>query len=326
MHAPSRDMDVVTGGAGFIGGHLTHALLRAGRRVRVVDDFSTGRRENLAAEAELMEGDVADLADQAVRGADTVYHLAAMVSVPRSVESPLESHRSTAQSTLALLEAAERAGVRRLVLASSSAVYGDDPALPKNEDQAPRPASPYAVAKLCGELYAQYWASRRRLETVSLRFFNVYGPRQDPDSPYAAAIPIFARRLLAGLPIPVYGDGLQTRDFVFVGDVVRGLQAAAREPDVSGRVYNLAGGRAITILDLVDTLSRLVGAAPRLEFRPPRAGDIRHSWADISRASRDLGFAPRTPLEEGLRATLDQLSASGSHERQPVQPGRERIP
>jgi UDP-glucose 4-epimerase len=308
MESP-RALDVVTGGAGFIGGHLARALLEEGRRVRVVDDFSTGRRENVPPGAELLEGDAADLADRAVEGADTVYHLAAMVSVPRSVETPLESHRATARSTLALLDAAERAKARRLVFASSSAVYGDAPELPKREDQEPRPASPYAVAKRCGELYAEYWARHRRLETVSLRFFNVFGPRQDPESPYAAAIPVFARRLRAGLTVPIYGDGRQTRDFIFVADVVQGLIAAARRPGVSGRVYNLAGGRAVSILDLVGLLARIAGIAPRLEFRPPRPGDILHSWADVSRAARDLGFAPRTSVEEGLRITLDGFAA-----------------
>jgi UDP-glucose 4-epimerase len=299
------EIDVVTGGAGFIGSHLVRALLAEGRRVRVVDDFSSGRRENVPGGVELLEGDAEALAERAARGAAVIYHLAALVSVPRSVEAPLESHRSTAAAAVAILQAAERAGARRVVLASSSAVYGDDPELPKREDQAARPASPYAVAKLCAELYARHWAAYRALETVSLRFFNVYGPRQDPSSPYAAAIPIFLSRLRTGRPVPIHGDGRQTRDFTYVGDVVSGLLAAGRAPGVSGKVYNLASGRATSVLDLVGLLARLTGTRPELRFLPPRPGDLRESWADIGRARQDLGYAPRTSLEEGLGATLE---------------------
>jgi UDP-glucose 4-epimerase len=239
----SGDYVVVTGGAGFIGSHLAEALRAQGRRVRVVDNFSTGRRSNVPPGAELLEGDVNDVAADAVRDASIVYHLVALPSVPRSLQFPLESHRTTAGSTLAVLESAERAGVRRVVFASSSAVYGDSPALPLRESAAPRPGSPYAAAKLAGELYCSSWSARGSLEAVSLRFFNVYGPRQDPDSPYAAVIPIFARKIREGKPMPVYGDGLQTRDFVYVADVVRGLLLAGSVPEVSGRVYNVAGGK-----------------------------------------------------------------------------------
>jgi UDP-glucose 4-epimerase len=300
---------VVTGGAGFIGSHLAETLLGQGRKVRIVDDFSTGTRANIPAGAEVLEGDVVENAESAVRGADVIYHLAAIPSVPRSIAEPLESHRATAVSTVALLEAAERANVRRLVLASSSAVYGDGGGLPKREDQKPAPLSPYALAKVVSELYAEHWACRRSFETVSLRFFNVYGPRQDPHSPYAAAIPIFVRRLLEGQSVPIFGNGSQTRDFIFVGDVVRGLIAAGTVPGVSGRIYNLATGHAISVLELVRTLARIVGTPAEMDFLPERAGDIRHSWADVSAVHRDLGFAPGTSLEAGLRETVRWLKS-----------------
>jgi UDP-glucose 4-epimerase len=298
---------VVTGGGGFIGSHLAEALLDQGRKVRVVDNFSTGSRKNVPAGAELLEGDVLDVAAASVRDADVVYHLAAIASVPRSVADPLESHRATAETTLCLLQAGEQAGVRRLVLASSSAVYGNGRALPKREGQHPAPLSPYALAKLTSELYARHWASLRGVETVSLRFFNVYGPRQDPESPYSAAVPIFLRRLLGGMEVPIYGDGAQTRDFIYVADVVRGLIAAGTMPGVSGRVYNLAGGGPVSVFDLVRTLARIVGGSAEIRFLPERKGDVRHSWADISAAGRDLDFAPRTSLEAGLRRTVRWL-------------------
>lgn len=300
-----RGFCLVTGGGGFIGSHLVRSLLAAGRRVRVADDFSTGRRSNLPEGAELLEGDMNRTADAAVAGVDAVFHLAALPSVPRSVEKPIESHQATARGTVEILRAAERAGVRRVVLASSSSVYGDTPTLPKHEAMPPRPLSPYAVAKLATELYARSWAAHTKLETVSLRFFNVYGPRQDPDSPYAAVIPIFARKLREGRPMPVNGDGGQTRDFTYVGDVVNGLQLAAEAPGLSGRVYNLAGGRPVTVLELGKTLARLAGRPAVFEHRPERAGDIRDSWCDPSAAKRDFGFKARTPLEEGLKFTLE---------------------
>ncbi len=306
----SEKWTVVTGGAGFIGSHLVEALLRQGRRVRVVDDFSTGSRANIPEGVEVLEGDVIDVATAAVRNADVIYHLAAIPSVPRSVAEPLESHRSTAESTVALLQAGERAQARRLVLASSSAVYGDDPGLPKREDQKTAPLSPYALAKVVSELYAEHWANCRSLETVRLRFFNVYGPNQDPHSPYSAAIPIFARRLLEGRRIPIYGDGGQTRDFIFVGDVVRGLLAAGATPGVSGRIYNLASGEAVSVFHLVRLLARIIGGPAEIEYLPPRAGDIRHSWADVSSAHRDLGFRPETSLETGLRETVAWLQGA----------------
>jgi len=301
----SAELAVVTGGAGFIGSHLAQALLAEGHPVRVVDNFSTGRRPNLPSGVELLEGDINDVAEQALRGASVAYHLAALPSVPRSVQQPLESHRATAQGTLALLGAAEKAGLRRVVFASSSAVYGDTPALPHVETMPPKPLSPYAVAKLAGERYAGSWASGGKLETVSLRFFNVYGPRQDPDSAYAALIPIFLRRLREGKRLPVFGDGLQTRDFAFVSDVVRGLLLAGSVAGISGRVYNIAGGRPVSVLETGRALAALLGRAADFEFLPPRPGDIRDSLADVSAARRDLGFSASVPLEEGLRRTLE---------------------
>jgi UDP-glucose 4-epimerase len=303
--SPNAALAVVTGGAGFIGSHLVEALLARGQRVRVVDDFSTGQRRNVSGPVELLCGNVSDLAEGAVVGADVVYHLAAQVSVPRSVEDPLGSHRSTEASTLSVLHAAQRAGVRRVVIASSSAVYGDRPTLPKKEAHDPAPASPYAVAKLCSEIHARHWAEYRGLQTVCLRFFNVYGPRQDPKSPYAAAIPIFISNLLADQPVPVFGDGKQTRDFTYVEDVVGGILSAGAAVGASGRVYNIASGRGTSILELVETLAQLMGVRAQLELLPPRAGDIKHSRADISAAARDLKFACPTGLKQGLGRTVD---------------------
>jgi UDP-glucose 4-epimerase len=303
--SPTLPIRVVTGGAGFIGSHLAETLLKEGGPVRVVDNLSTGREELVPRGAEFLRGDVNEVAAAAVSGADVVYHLAALPSVPRSVDKPLESHRATAEGTVRLLAAAQMAGVRRVVLASSSSVYGDTPILPKREDMPPKPLSPYAVAKLCGELHAQSWAAHTPLETVSLRFFNVFGPRQDPDSPYAAVIPLFVRRLVRGQPLLIFGDGRQTRDFTFVGDVVRGILAAGQAPGVSGRVYNLASGRQTSVLEVGQALERLMGRKARYDHQDPRPGDIRDSWADISAAQRDLGFRPGTPLEDGLRLTVD---------------------
>jgi UDP-glucose 4-epimerase len=301
---------VVTGGAGFIGSHLAETLLGQGRKVRIVDDFSTGTSANVPTGAEVLEGDVVENAEEAVRGADVIYHLAGIPSVPWSDAEPFGSHRAMAESTVALLQAGERADVRRLVLASSCAVYGDGSGLPKREDQKPAPLSPYALAKVVSELYAEHWACRRSFETVSLRFSNVYGPRQDPLSPYAAAIPIFVRCLLEGQKISIFGNGSQTRDFIFVGDVVRGLIAAGTAPGLSGRIFNLATGHAISVLELVRTLARIVGAPGEMEFVPERPGDIHHSWADVSAAHRDLGFAPGTSLEAGLRETVRWLKSA----------------
>jgi UDP-glucose 4-epimerase len=308
---------LVTGGAGFIGSHLVDALLAEGRRVRVVDDLSSGRRANLPPGVELLEGDVLSVAARALEGARTVFHLASMVSVPKSVEDPRGSHRATAEGTIALLEAAQAAGVRRVVCASSSAVYGDGPGLPRREDQPTAPLSPYAIAKRVSEMYAAWWAAEGRLETVCLRFFNVFGPRQDPLSAYAAAIPIFLKHLQAQEPVPIYGDGTQTRDFTFVEDVVQGLLSAAAAPDVSGRVFNIASGRSVEVIELARTMASVMGVPPRFRFLPPRAGDIRRSSADVSAARRHLGFEARVGLRDGLQKTVDWFLRCG-----PPVPGR----
>lgn len=288
---------LVTGGAGFIGSHLAELLLREGWAVRILDNLSTGKRANVPAEAEFVEG---DLSRPPVDGVDTVFHLAAIASVPRSVEHPLESNRANAAGTLAVLRAASRAGVRRVVYAGSSSVYGDDPELPKRESMTPRPLSPYAVSKLAGEIYCAQAARHWGVETVSLRFFNVYGPRQDPNSPYAAVLPIFLARLSRGEPPPICGDGSQTRDFTYVGDVVQGLLRAAEVPGISGRVFNLAGGRPVSILDL----ARALAPETKPAFLPPRKGDILHSYADPAAVRQALGFAPETSLPDGLAATV----------------------
>lgn len=296
---------LVTGGAGFIGSHLAELLLREGWTVRIVDNLSTGKRANLPAGAEFVEG---DLSRPPVDGVDVVFHLAAIASVPRSVEHPLDSNRANATGTLAVLRAAAHAGVRRVVYASSSSVYGDDPELPKRESMTPRPLSPYAVSKLAGEIYCAQAARHWDVETVSLRFFNVYGPRQDPNSPYAAVIPIFLDRLGRSEPLPICGDGSQTRDFTYVGDVVRGLLRAAEVPGISGRVFNLAGGKPVSVLDLARVLAP--GTPP--VFLPPRKGDILHSYADPTAVRETLGFVLETSLEDGLSATVQWMRSPRS--------------
>jgi len=232
---------------------------------------------------------------------EIVFHLAALASVPRSVAKPLQSNEANATATLKLLRAAARARVRRVVYASSSSVYGDRSELPKRETLPPQPLSPYAVSKLAGEIYCKQASRHWGIETVSLRFFNVYGPRQDPGSPYAAVIPIFFSKLRRGEPLSVYGDGTQTRDFTYVEDVVRGLLLAAEAADLSGRVLNLAGGAPITVLELTKRMGEIVGIVPQLEFLSPRPGDVPHSYSDPLAVKTALGFCPSTPLEEGLR-------------------------
>ncbi|MEX2287126.1 MAG: SDR family oxidoreductase [Planctomycetaceae bacterium] len=307
---------LVTGGAGFIGSHLTARLVRDGAKVRVLDNFSTGKHENLAGledSIEVIEGSVADaaLVERAVEGVDVVFHQAALASVPRSVELPLETHDACATGTVILLDACRKAGVRRLVYAGSSSAYGNQPELPKQERQLPEVVSPYAAAKLAGELYCQAFAASYGLETVRLRYFNVFGPRQDPNSPYSAVIPLFIAALMAGKQPTIFGDGSQSRDFIFVENVVEANLAAAEATGVNGKVYNIAGGEPLTVRELLKELCRLLTKPYSPVFAPPRAGDVLHSWADISAAKRDLGFQPRIGLQEGLEQTVDYYAAGG---------------
>jgi UDP-glucose 4-epimerase len=301
---------LVTGGAGFIGSHLVEALAAAGHTVRVLDDLSTGTLENRAHGAhppELIRGSVTDAAAvaRAVAGCDTVFHLAALASVAKSVEDPLASHAACATGTLTVLDAARRAGVRRVVYAGSASAYGGTSAPNgQDEDTPPVAISPYAAAKLAGELYAQAFAHTYGLETVRLRFFNVFGPRQRADSPYSGVIAIFAALLAAGRAPTVHGDGLQSRDFVYVSDVVSALLLAADAPSVSGRVYNVGTGASVTLLQLIAELNAILGTSAVPVHGPPRAGDIRHSRAKIDRIRADLGYAPTVPFAEGLRRTL----------------------
>jgi UDP-glucose 4-epimerase len=303
---------LVTGGAGFIGSHLVEALTKAGAAVRVLDDFSTGLRENLARltpAPEVFDGDVADAAavGPAVAGADVVFHLAALASVQKSVEAPAETHRVCATGTLTVLDAARRAGVRRVVYAASSSAYGLPTGAVQTEDEPLRPLSPYAAAKLAGELYCQAFTASYGLETVRLRFFNIFGPRQRADSPYSGVIALFADAMAAGRAPTVFGDGLQTRDFTHVADVVQALTLAAEAPAAFGEVYNVGAGRSVSLLDLVAALNRILGTQIIAQHAPPRVGDVRHSRADISRARRELGYEPRVPFEDGLAETLRWL-------------------
>jgi UDP-glucose 4-epimerase len=307
---------LVTGGAGFIGSHLVEALLRRGDRVAVIDDFSTGRRGNFEAAAasrpagsappDLFEGDIRDaaLVRRALKGVTHVLHQAALPSVQRSVEDPVASHEVNASATLALLLAARDAGVRRVVYASSSSAYGDTPTLPKVETMTPAPLSPYAVSKLAGEYYCRIVTGLYGLETVSLRYFNIFGPRQDPNSQYAAVIPNFVSAALAGKPPTVYGDGLQSRDFTYVENAVAANLLACEAPAAAGRAYNIACGTSATLLDVLRLLSAILGRSIEPVHAAPRAGDVKHSLASIEAARRDLGFEPSIGLEDGLRRTV----------------------
>jgi nucleoside-diphosphate-sugar epimerase len=307
----NKTVALVTGGAGFIGSHLVEALLAEGHAVRVLDSLVAGTVTNLprSGEVELFQEDIRDreALRRAMAGVSLVFHQAALPSVPQSIADPSTCHEVNVTGTLNVLEAAREAGVRRVVFASSCAVYGDSPELPKRETLAPMPLSPYAAAKLMGEQYCRLFHQLYGLETVALRYFNVFGPRQDPRSEYAAVIPRFLTRILAGEAPLIYGDGEQTRDFVSVHNVVAANLGAAYSPLAAGRVYNVACGRRTSLNHLVRTLAGLLGREVRAEYLPGRLGEVRDSLADISAARRDLGYEPRFRLEEGLAALIESL-------------------
>jgi len=300
---------LVTGGAGFIGSHLAEALVGRGHRVRVVDNLVGGKRANLAhvGGVEFLEGDLADMpiAERAVSGANYVLHQAAIPSVPRSVADPLTSNRANITATLNLLVAARDASVKRLVYAGSSSCYGNAATLPKHEEMPLNPLSPYALQKVVGEQYCRMFTQLYGLETVSIRYFNVFGPRQDPGSPYSGVISLFSTALLEGRPPTIYGDGEQTRDFTYVTNVVDGVLRACDAPNVAGEAINVATGGRISLNELLRVMQKIVGTAVQPVYAEARQGDVKDSQADISKARTLLGYEPTVDLEEGLRRTLD---------------------
>jgi nucleoside-diphosphate-sugar epimerase len=304
---------LVTGGAGFIGSHLAEALLHRGHTVRIADDLSTGKASNIpSGEIEFVQGDLADLAfaTTVVNGIDVVLHQAAIPSVPRSIDDPVRSHRANVDATFNVLVAAREARVRRVVFAGSSSEYGDTPTLPKQEDMPVNPLSPYALQKVIGEQYLQQFTRHYGLETVSIRYFNVFGPRQDPSSPYSGVISLFIRALLDGRQPMFHGDGEQTRDFTYVANVVDGVLRAAETPGIAGEIFNVATGKRISLRQLLASLQQLLGTSIEPSFGPPRAGDVRDSQADIGKAERLLGYKPTVGFEEGLKRTVEWYRAT----------------
>ena len=303
---------LVTGGAGFIGSHISEALVRRGHRVRVADNFATGYQRNIRDGVEFLEGDCADLAfaRRSVEGMDYVIHQAAIPSVPRSVDKPLESHRANVDGMLHMLLASRDAGVKRLVFAGSSSVYGDTEVLPKTETMPTNPLSPYALQKLMAEMYGQMFTRLYGFETVTTRYFNVFGPRQDPGSPYSGVISLFIKALVEGTRPVIYGDGEQTRDFTFVTNVVDGVIRAAETPGVGGQVFNVATNSRISLNQLLATLKKIFNSGVEPIYKDARQGDVRDSQADIDEARRLLGYTPIVGLEEGLRQTVDWYKAA----------------
>ncbi|GIW99908.1 MAG: UDP-glucose 4-epimerase-like protein [Pirellulaceae bacterium] len=312
---------LVTGGAGFIGSHLVTSLVQRGDQVVVLDNLSTGFKHNLAhvwEDIEFVHGDVADAdtVGRVMKGVELVFHQAALASVPLSIQRPLDTHHACVTGTLNLLHHAAQAGVRRFVYAASSSAYGDQPFSAKRESDLPQTLSPYAAAKLAGEYYCQAFFHSFGLETVGLRYFNVFGPRQDPASPYSAVIPLFVTAILSGKPPTIFGDGQQSRDFIFVDNVVHGNLLAASVPEASGQVFNMGQGKQTTLLQLLDILGELLGQRVEPRFEAARPGDVRESMADISQARRVLGFEPLVDLRRGLEATIDyyrQIAEVMSH-------------
>jgi UDP-N-acetylglucosamine/UDP-N-acetyl-alpha-D-glucosaminouronate 4-epimerase len=307
---------LVTGGAGFIGSNLVRALLERGDDVRVLDNFATGRRENLddiAVDVELVEGDMRsyERVHTAVRGTELVYHLGALGSVPRSVQDPLTTTAVNVEGTLNVLLAARDEGVARVIAASSSSVYGDGGTLPRAETASPNPISPYGVAKLAAERFCVSFHRVYGLETLALRYFNVFGPRQDPSSQYAAVIPLFVRAVQEGRPVTIHGSGEQSRDFTYVANVVEANLLAGSVEGAGGSVLNIAAGSAVTVNEVADSVGRLLDRPVRRELAPPRAGDVDRSWADVSLAKELIGFEPRIGFEEGLRLTIESLTEEG---------------
>ncbi len=323
---------LVTGGAGFIGSHLVDALVAAGHIVRVLDNFSTGSLANLVQvqdQIEIIRGDVTDIevVAEAVKGVELVFHQAALVSVPRSVADPLATHQVCATGTLQVLMASQGGHVRRVIYAASSSAYGNASKLPLRETDSPHPLSPYAVAKLAGEQYCSAFTHVYGLETVRLRYFNVFGPRQSPSGPYSAVIPLFLEAMADGRNPRIHGDGLQSRDFTYVDDIVQANLLAAEVPRVAGKIYNIASGRRTSLLDLVENINKILGTQIKAIHDKPRPGDIRHSQADISLAQAELGYCPCTDMKNDLARCRDffvgQREALSTGQK--VQPMNSRI-
>jgi UDP-glucose 4-epimerase len=307
-------MYLVTGGAGFIGSNIVEALVRKGERVRILDNFSTGSPANLAdvrSDVEIIEGDLrdAEAVRRAVAGVHYISHQAALRSVPRSIDDPLSSDAVNTHGTLQLLLAAHEAkSVRRMVYASSSSVYGDSPLLPKGEDQLPSPISPYAVSKLAAEYYCRMFTRLHGLETVSLRYFNVFGPKQSPESKYAAVVPLFIDAALHDKPLIIHGDGEQSRDFTYIDNVVQANLLACTAPGAAGEVFNIACNARYSVLQIARTIEQLVGRPLTIQHTPPRSGDVRHTQASIDKAARLLAYRPTVGFEEGMRRTFEYFA------------------